>query len=179
MNMNNQMNITTTMIMVMSLDGIISQKLYQDSFEWTSFEDKDHFLSFMKNKMNVIMGHTTFKCINKKPYNGVKHFVLTGNKSLHHKKDDNQIEYLSGTPQDIIKHLYKKGIREVALLGGSYTNTQFLASGLVDYIYLTIEPKIFGQGIRFAVEQLNVDLELLDSKIINCKGTILNFYKVR
>lgn len=176
--MSNKTGITLTMVMVISLDGIISQGLYQDSFEWTSLEDKEHFLSFIKTKMNVIMGRTTFESINNHPYDQVKHFVLTSDKMLHQKKDNNQIEYLSETPQNIVDYLYKQGIDDIALLGGAYTNTQFLKAGLVDYLWLTIEPKIFGQGIKFAVEQLNIDLKLLESKRLNAQGTLLLHYKV-
>jgi diaminohydroxyphosphoribosylaminopyrimidine deaminase / 5-amino-6-(5-phosphoribosylamino)uracil reductase len=47
----------------------------------------------------------------------------------------------------ILKELYLRGIYSVYLEGGSYTTSQFLASGNIDIIQLHISPIILGSGI--------------------------------
>lgn len=173
--MTNQNSLFITIIMVMTIDGIINQNKHEDSFNWSSREDKNYFLSFIQKRQNVIMGYSTFESINKIPYQGVKHFVLTNRQEIHNEKNS-QVEYLSGNPKQITNYIHKKGIQKTALLGGAYTNTQFIEAGLVNDILLTMEPKIFGEGIRLFTKPLNVDLKLVESKQMNNRGTLLQHY---
>jgi dihydrofolate reductase len=51
----------------------------------------------------------------------------------------------------------------------------FLAAGLVDEVYLTIEPVLFGQGIPFTREPLRVPLKLLDTTNLNASTVLLHY----
>ena len=55
----------------------------------------------------------------------------------------------------------KRGFKSAILGGGAKTNAHFLKAGLVDELLLTIEPKIFGNGISLC-EGLNLDKNLKD-----------------
>jgi dihydrofolate reductase len=170
--------IEITMIMVMTADGVISQDTLQDSFTWTSKEDKEHFLSTISIYKNVIMGNTTFEAINKKPYPGVTHYVLTHNKEALRTSPENVV-YIGGSVKEIYSCLSKNKIKKIALLGGAETNTFFLKNNLVTDIYLTVEPLIFGKGFRLSTaEQLEVSLKLIDVKKLNDRGTLLLHYAV-
>ena len=72
----------------------------------------------------------------------------------------------------------KQGYRKVCVLGGAQTYSYFLEKNLVDEIFLTIEPIVFGSGLpMFDTKQELTDFELVDSKKLNEKGSLLLHYK--
>ncbi|HXB30351.1 MAG TPA: hypothetical protein VNW49_11060, partial [Puia sp.] len=57
--------------------------------------------------------------------------------------------------------------------------TSFLQAQLIDEIWLTIEPKIFGVGDNFATgTKLDIDLHLIQSEKVNDQGTLITKYAV-
>ena len=65
------------------------------------------------------------------------------------------------------------------VVGGAHIATSFLKEQLVDELWLTIEPKIFGVGGNFVIEEkLDIKLELLSSESVNKQGTLLTKYSV-
>jgi len=67
----------------------------------------------------------------------------------------------------------------VLVVGGSHIATSFLREQLIDELWLTIEPKIFGTGANFVTEEkLDIDLKLLSSEQINEQGTLITKYRV-
>jgi riboflavin biosynthesis pyrimidine reductase len=54
----------------------------------------------------------------------------------------------------------------------------FFAAGLVDEIWLTVEPILFGGGTPLLVARVDVRLELLASEKLNAAGTLLLRYRV-
>src|SRR5207249_3153989 len=114
--------------------------------DWTSHEDKKLFFSSTKRAGVIILGNNTFKTL-PAPLPGRLHVVLTrdltGKESIH-----NQVEYTNQPPERILADLEARGYTEAVLAGGSQVNSLFLQSGLVDEIFLTIEPLIFGLGVE-------------------------------
>ena len=70
------------------------------------------------------------------------------------------------------------GYRQALLGGGTYLNTLFLEKKLIDEIILTIEPKIFGDGLSLFSKDFNIELQLLEVKQINANAIMLR-YKVK
>ena len=65
------------------------------------------------------------------------------------------------------------------IAGGAQLATSFLTAGLVDELWLTIEPKIFGQGNSIVIaEKLDIQLKLLNCEKLNEAGTLLTKYAV-
>lgn len=65
------------------------------------------------------------------------------------------------------------------VVGGAHIATSFLKDQLVDEIWLTIEPKIFGVGGNFVIEeQLDINLRLINLDKVNEQGTIISKYEV-
>jgi len=65
------------------------------------------------------------------------------------------------------------------LLGGGTINALFLKESLVDELYLTLEPRIFGKGKTLVREgEFEVLLELMNIKRLNQSGTLLLKYKI-
>jgi dihydrofolate reductase len=69
------------------------------------------------------------------------------------------------------------GFAEVALIGGSNINTFFAKENLIDELWITIEPIIFGKGLNLFTQEIRMDLEILSIENLN-KNTLLLKYKV-
>ena len=63
--------------------------------------------------------------------------------------------------------------------GGSQTNTLFLEAGLVDEIWLTIEPVIFGSGIDLFTHALDLKAKLVHYETLNDTGSVHLRYSLR
>jgi dihydrofolate reductase len=57
----------------------------------------------------------------------------------------------SGTPQKIT---------EVAICGGSSIYSQFMEAGLISTMYLTMEPVVFGEGIKLFSQTVSRSITL-------------------
>jgi dihydrofolate reductase/SAM-dependent methyltransferase len=170
------MNNKVTMIMVMTVDGIVV-KNNEDVSEWTSLEDQAHLRTSLEKFDAMITGRKSFfGRVVDKPY-----FVLTNDKRyLEDEKIENEeVVYLSGEAGDVANKIFEMGYHKIALIGGPKTNYEFLKNNLVDDIYITVEPKMFGRGKHLNIqEELGCSLYLLDSKRMNSQGTMLLHYKV-
>ncbi len=167
------MRAKVTMIMVMSLDGLVLREEGEDVTKWTSKEDQMYFKNVLANFDAIITGRKSFmgKVVNK-PY-----FVLS--KTINKTDPKNQIFYINAKPKEVIKFIQKSNFNNLALLGGTETNMQFLKEGLVDQLLITIEPKLLGvcKHITLA-EKLNINLKLVNYHQINNKGTMVLHYLV-
>ncbi len=141
---------------------------------WTSGADKKKFVELTKKAGVIVMGLTTYKTIGR-PLPGRLNVVYAP-------KDTPPIEGVMMTelaPEALIKELASKGYKEVAICGGSTIYTMFMQSGLVNKIYITVEPKLFGQGLTIfnkpidkdtkliSVEKLSDDVIFLEYEVIN------------
>jgi len=90
-----------------------------------------------------------------------------------------QIEFTSETPAAISSRFIIKGHPQMLVIGGPHIATSFLREQLIDELWLTFEPKIFGSGDNFATgEKLDIDLRLIHSEKVNEQGTLINKYAV-
>lgn len=173
----------TTLVMVMSVDGKITKwNSVGDVSTWTSTEDKAHFGSLISNCTAMIMGKNTYiaakDMIKLSPK--VLRLVMTKNPEKYRKLAvPGQLEFTNKSAKRIITYLEKQGNTQALLLGGSTVNATFFQAKLVNEIQLTIEPKLFGNGLPLiANEKLDIDLRLESIKKLNDTGTLLLKYKV-
>lgn len=83
------------------------------------------------------------------------------------------------TPAILAKRLAKDGHKKVLVAGGSVLCSNFLAAGLVDELYLTLEPVLFGMGEPMLAERLlDISLRLQSVVRLNDKDTLLAHYKL-
>jgi dihydrofolate reductase len=87
------------------------------------------------------------------------------------------VKWVSGEPENVLKELEGMGYKSALLGGGCYLNTLFLGKKLIDEIILTIEPKIFGDGLGLFGNDFNINLKLMELKKIN-DNSIMIKYKV-
>ena len=160
------------LMMAITIDGKIARS--SDHFpDWTSKEDKKLFWKTSKEHGVVMMGEKTFKTF-PAPLPGRLNVVFTL------EKDPSEIEgvkWVSGEPEKVLEELENMGYKSALLGGGAYLNGLFLKNGLVDEIIVTVEPKIFGDGLSLFSGDFDVDLEFMEMEKINDNSIVLK-YKV-
>ena len=129
------------------------------------------------------MGSKTFEIsynLSQLPTSDKLHIILTRNVTKYSQYQKNgHFEFTDQTPQDIVSGLKKRGYKTGLLLGGSEIYTLFLSNNLVDKLYITLEPRIFGSGKEIIGEiSKGIDLIFEEMQQINTQGTILLKYKV-
>ncbi|MCP4399067.1 MAG: hypothetical protein GY801_17420 [bacterium] len=70
------------------------------------------------------------------------------------------LEFSELSPDDIVTELMQRGKTRCAVLGGSEMYTQFLARQLLDELWVTLEPRIFGEGKTLVTKKCDVTLKL-------------------
>jgi dihydrofolate reductase len=160
-----------------TLDGKIAR--HNSHFvDWSSREDKKLFFQTSKRAGVVILGNSTFKTF-PSPLPGRLHVILT--RTLEGKQSvPGSIEYTSDPPQQIVASLEARGYTEAVLTGGAQINALFLQAGLIDEIWLTVEPLVFGKGINlFLGGEFDLRVTLLSVVRLNEGGSVLLKYGVR
>ena len=158
------------LIAAVSADGFIAQDAQQSSFKWTSPEDKKRFIELTKRAGVVVMGSTTYATL-PHPLKDRVNIVYS------HSKTFEGAESTQKSPEELLKELESRGFKEAALCGGSHIYSMFMDAGLVDRIYLTIEPVLFGKGITLFNGPLTCRLKLENSSTTPT-GTVLLEYSV-
>ena len=160
-------------IAAITADGFIARSENDRSFDWTSPEDKQFYLRQIKRADAIIMGRKSFATISKYP-KGSRWIIYTSDPNSFTNPSPKVIT-ASGTNQDpvqVIKQLKSEGRQTVAVGGGASIYTQFLQAGVVNKLYLTVEPIIFGQGVKLFAEPIkNVKLQL--EKVTQLSGQTL------
>ena len=167
------MSVKVIVYMHITPNGMIAR---EDGSGFSSKAAKNGFLRMIKKvKVNVV-GRKTFEVALKKgrfPFEGLNVIVTT---SKIKNKWDNVI-VTDKKPREILNILAKKGCK-AAMVGGGILATGFIKDGLVDELYLDIEPVVFGRGVRlFSEESFYKKLRLLSAKKFS-KNEIRLHYKV-
>ncbi len=168
------MNIKIFIIAALSADGFIARDPLAPSTIWTSKEDKKRFIELTKRAGVIITGQNTWKTFFGKPLKDRLNIIYSPERLPDMPKN---VETTTKEPIELIKELEARGFKEVAICGGSQIYTMFMKSGLVNSLYLTIEPTLFGNGVRLFKETLDFKLELVNLEKTE-GGTILVEYKV-
>lgn len=169
-------------VMVMSLDGKTTKGTSNRLPEWTSREDQAHFAKIIAENNCIIMGSKTYLAA--KPM--MKHspsklrIIMTGHpEKFADQAIREQLEFTHDQPKEILNKLAKKGYQQVILAGGANTNRLFFQQNLVDELWVTIEPKLFGAGNSVIGDQtVDIELQLEHMEKINNLGTLLLKYKI-
>jgi len=165
-----------TLVAAISLDGRIAFNS-RHLTNWTSKEDKDFLHKFLDRSDVVVVGNNTFK-IAKTPLSKRNCVVFTRTvRGISEKRSG--LVYLNPGRTDLDKFLRAQGYRKVAVLGGEESYTYFLENNLLNEIYLTVEPVVFGGGLGvFSGRKiLRKDFELLSVKRLNRRGSLLLRYR--
>ena len=159
-------------MMATTIDGKIAKNSSHFP-SWTSKEDKKMFAKISKEHKVVMMGEKTFDTF-PAPLKERLNVVFTFKKNPPKIKG---VKWVSGDILTVLQELEKDGYKTALLGGGAYLNSSFLEKKLIDEIIITIEPKIFGQGLSLFQKDFDINLKLLDIKKIN-KNSIVLKYKI-
>lgn len=174
------MNKTEVILLVaMSTDGFIAplDKESLPSTVWTSPEDKQFFSEKSKEIGTLIMGSKTFETIGK-ALPGRRSIIMTSKPEHYAKFNDLDLFFTNQSPEKILADLEDKGVDQVALCGGASIYNLFLKKDLVDKMFLTVEPYVFGKGIKLFSEKIDKKFKLLKQEKMNEEGTLLLEYKL-
>lgn len=166
----------------LSADGFIARHEKELSKKWTSKEDILWFARKTKEIGICIMGRTTYETKGK-PLLGRATIVLSKNgKPIAEVQpiepsETGNVYFTNSSPEEIVADLERRGVTKIAICGGSTIYHQFLHLGLVNRLYLTIEPLFFGTGISLANRALNTKLRLLQLHPLS-ENTIVLEYQV-
>ncbi|HSY53692.1 MAG TPA: dihydrofolate reductase family protein [Opitutaceae bacterium] len=171
-----------TLLTAQSLDGFITRHDEPGS-GFASPEDQTHFHAALADFDCCVMGSVTYRgardLICASPATKRLRVVLTrtpADRAAEARPDS--LEFSSDPPKKILTGLSARGYARCVLLGGAQVHGLFLAAGLVDEAWLTIEPVLFGGGTPLLAARVDVRLELLASEKLNAAGTLLLRYRV-
>jgi dihydrofolate reductase len=133
-----------------SVDGFLARP--DDTFDFLKAgEGVPHgFTEFFNSVDVVVIGRRTFEVVR-----DLGHFGLYGKKQVVvlssspldlSSVKSTKVEQMSGTPQEIVARLAKRGFKH-AYVDGGITIQRFLKLGLVDRITVTRVPVLIGQGV--------------------------------
>lgn len=140
-----------------SANGLISNS--RNVPDWLSPEYEQGFGSICQSKNAVIMGKTTYNILapDYLPLQKGTTVVLTTDEQA--KSDNPTVVFTKSKAIEIVEMLEKKGHHEAVIIGGAKTMSEFINAGLVDEIFLVMEPVLFGSGLTL-LTNVSFDLKL-------------------
>ena len=170
----------TILIFVTTLDGKITKWGNPDIRTWSSGDDQDYFDTIWNDTKIIIMGAGTYDSDPLLPVQKHLYLVMTRHPEKYKSKEvRGQLEFTNENPKELIARLEKESQGKILVVGGPHIATLFLREQLIDELWLTFEPKIFGIGGNFVIEEkIDINLILLNSEKINDQGTLINKYRV-
>ena len=162
------------LVMAATLDGRIA-KTSSHFPDWTSREDKKFFHRVSKESGVVIMGDKTFDTF-PQPLKERLSVVFTLDAD---RPEIPGVKWVKGEPAEALKELESMGYETAILGGGAAVNGMFLEKNLIDEIYVTVEPKIFGDGLALFKGDFDVNLKLKEIEKINDDSVVLKYEVVK
>ena len=165
---------------VMSLNGKITRGTSPDISSWSSPEDFEHFLKLKDECDVIVIDRKTYEAAKPEPEEGRLRVVFT---STPERFSDfsipGSLEFVDVSPAALVERLAQDGHENVLVAGGARLSSGFLQAQLVDEVYISFEPVLFGSGRPMLEESsLDVSLQLESITRMNDRGTLLAHYRV-
>jgi dihydrofolate reductase len=166
------------LVFVTTLDGKVTKWGDPKVTSWSSPKDKEYFRKIWNDAKLIVTGSNTYNAERLRP--SVNHLlvIMTKDPSKYRKhKVIGQLEFTDESPAHLAARFEKHGYELMLVVGGPHIATSFLKEQLVDELWLTIEPKIFGTGGNLVIEEkLDIDLHLISCEKVNEQGTLITKY---
>lgn len=164
----------TIAIAAVTVDGKIARNSHE-LVRWTSKEDKEFFRAETARMGVMILGNATFETF-PGPLPNRLHIVMT--RDLQGKKNiKGVVEFTTKSPNEILEDLGAREVTDVTIAGGSSIYSLYAKEKLLDELWVSVEPKVFGEGVPIMSGMGELDLELLEERLLN-KHSILLKYRV-
>ncbi|MDP2630030.1 MAG: dihydrofolate reductase [Candidatus Uhrbacteria bacterium] len=155
-----------------SIDGRISLRK-KTCPDWTSPEDWRFFQTSLQKMDAVVVGHNTYEAARARLKKRCTYVLSRSRTRTYRAGSVTFINPDSVDMDEILRHH-----RSVAVLGGASVYGMFFDRNLVDELYVTIEPLIFGRGVPMVKDcTKTAHLSLCCIKKLNHSGTVLMHYK--
>ncbi|MGC8819947.1 MAG: dihydrofolate reductase family protein [Fervidobacterium sp.] len=169
------------LVVVTDVRGIIATSEY-DNVRWSSKEDKALFKQITTETGVVVMGRKTYESIGRN-LPGRLNIVLTSKSSEFFSQVNLSVPevIMSGDVEDVVDRLNSMGYESISVIGGQSVFTQFIISGIVTDLHITVEPILLPGNINVFSDKIEkkYDLVLENIRKLNDKGTINMHYKVK
>lgn len=168
----------TILYMAITANGYIARK--NDETPWSK-EEWESFFTKVKEAKNIVLGRKTFEMMKSNGNLAEIGNILIVVVSDKIKNDSDEANCLFvNSPVRAVETLKEKGFTEAFVAGGGILNSSFMQEGLVDEIYLDIEPFVFGDGVRlFSENDFEENLELLAIKKLSKNVIQLHYSLIR
>lgn len=163
---------------VITANGMIAG--VDDTKDWSSKEDWAGFVAMAQKTGAIIIGKRTYDVARRTTglLPGIKLRIVLTHK-IHEKPKSAETIFMNASPQAILQFVASKGYKTVLVAGGSSVNSLFIKTGLINEIYLTVEPHILGRGIPlFSNNDFQTHLKLLGVKTLTNRQTVQLHYQV-
>ncbi len=147
---------------------------------WSSHQDQDYYKNVLDESRLIVMGSNTFNAETFTPKENHRLIIMTRNPGNYKNREvPGQLEFTNEPPVELADRLRREGYKQMMVIGGPHVATSFLKEQLIDELWLTIEPKIFGTGGNFATDvNLDISLRLIHFDKVNEQGTLITKYQV-
>ena len=169
-------------IAAVTIDGKIAKG--PDHFsDLTSPQDKVFMRALLIKCDVIIVGNNTYKtAIKPLSKRNCVVFSKSSNPPSHKATEGLRSKnplYVNPNKTDVKKLIQDRGYKKIAILGGAQTYTYCLEHNMMDELYLTIEPIVFGKGIDLFASKnfLDSKFKLISVKTLNPQGSLLLRYK--
>lgn len=167
----------TILYMAVTANGLVASLTHETPWtesEWESYSSK------VKEVGNLIVGKVTYDfMVSDGSYPKLNNPVVICLTSEPSKSSDPN-HYFVEDFESAINLLEKLDFDTALVGGGGSCDTSALESGLLDEIYLDVEPIIFGKGIPlFRSTDKNLNLKLLDTKRVGESGIQLHYQVIK
>ena len=164
------------LIAATSMDGLIGRGSGHFP-DWTSAEDTEFFVRKTKAAGVLVMGAKTYQTLLDKGRTlpGRRIIVYTNNPS----KFAPNVETTSKTPEALCQQLEAEGVMDLAVCGGSTIYGLFVASGVVNELYITVEPLVFGSGLPLFDRELDARYDLQEITQLNQHTRLMHYVASR
>ena len=168
------------LIFVTTLDGKVTKWGEPLVRSWSSHQDQEYYKKIWDESRLIVMGRSTFDAEIFKPSASHLIIVMTRHPEKYKSREiSGQIEFTNETPVELTSRFTIKGHQQMLVVGGPHIATSFLKEQLIDELWLTLEPRIFGTGDNFATgEKLDINLRLISNEKVNDQGTLITKYAV-
>jgi dihydrofolate reductase len=170
-----------TLIAAQSLDGFITRHDKPGS-DFASAEDRAFFRKALHDFDCCVMGGETYRTAREAIRatlmpERLRVVVTRTPSAFTNDTVPGKLEFTDMQPAQLVASLSQRDLQRCAILGGAQIHSLFLEAGLVDELWLTIEPLLFGGGTSLLARRTSAQLSLLSSENL-APSTLLLKYRV-
>ncbi|PIR82483.1 hypothetical protein COU20_02150 [Candidatus Kaiserbacteria bacterium CG10_big_fil_rev_8_21_14_0_10_59_10] len=160
-------------IAAVTLDGRIAAH-ERHLTDWTSREDKRLLREVLDSADVVLVGRKTYELARTRLERRGRNCIVLTRSAAGVRRVHERLAFLNPKKENVRAFIRRHGYRRVVILGGTETYTYCRDAGMLDELYLTIEPVLFGKGLPLLAGKLFVQKgRNVEVKKLNKKGSTL------